>query len=134
MSEPTQKSILLSTQDHLALQCRINQVVALQPRMRLQWQPLIDELQRAELLPAELLPAEVIRIGSTFVVRDLDTGEDDTFTLVWPEQADASGGRLSVFAPLGVAVIGFSVGDEITWRMPGGLRRLSIRSVTPPAK
>ena len=129
-----QKSILLSTHDHLALQCRINQLLALQPRLRVQWQPLIDELQRAELLPAELVPADVVRLGSTFVVRDLDAGDDDTFTLVWPEQADASGGRLSVFAPLGVAVIGFAAGDEITWRMPGGLRRLSIRSVTPPAK
>lgn len=128
-----QKSITLSTQDHLGLQRRIDQLLAAQPSLRTRWQPAIDELQRAELLPAELIPADVVRIGSTFTVRDLDTGEDDTFTLAWPEQADIARGRLSVLAPLGVALIGFAAGDEVTWRMPGGLRRLSVRAVSPPA-
>lgn len=127
-----QKNILLSAEDHLGLQCRIDQMIAVQPRCRAQWRPLIDELQRAELLPGPLIPADVVRIGADFTVRDLDSGEDDRFTLVWPEHADVARGRLSVFAPLGVALIGFAAGDEVAWQMPGGVRRLSILTVTPP--
>ncbi|HEY9250467.1 MAG TPA: GreA/GreB family elongation factor, partial [Rariglobus sp.] len=41
-------------------------------------------------------------------------------------------GRLSVFAPLGTALIGFPAGHEFTWEMPGGPRRLRILGVTPP--
>lgn len=128
-----QKSITLSTFDHLGLQRRIDQILSVQPQHRARWQPVIDELQRADLLPAELVPADVVRVGSTFTVRDLDTGEDDTFTLAWPEHADIARGKLSVLAPLGVALIGFAAGDEVTWRMPGGLRRLSLLAVNAPA-
>lgn len=127
------KSITLSTADHLALRTRLSLIHAQSPGSRSRWQSLHDELERAQVLPVESLPPDIVRVGSTFTTHDLDSDERDTFTLVWPEKADVEQGRLSVLAPLGIAVIGFGEGDEISWTMPGGLRRLRLEAVRAPA-
>ncbi len=127
------KSITLSSNDHAILRARLSKLLAGNPKNKANWSQLNDELERASLLPSELVPGNIVRVGSTFTVRDLDSGEDDTFTLAWPENADVDLGRLSVLAPLGTAVIGYSDGDEIDWNMPGGRRRLLLKDVKPPA-
>jgi regulator of nucleoside diphosphate kinase len=53
--------------------------------------------------------------------------------LVYPGDADANVGRVSVLAPLGCALLGLRTGQEIDWRMPGGQRRLRVLDVTRPA-
>jgi regulator of nucleoside diphosphate kinase len=91
--------------------------------------PLRSELDRAVVLPE--LPSTVVGLHSTAEIVDLETGETDRFTLTLPEQADAAQGRLSVLAPLGTALLGYAEGDTLEWRMPGGLRRLRLQTVTP---
>ncbi|MFH1498762.1 MAG: GreA/GreB family elongation factor [Verrucomicrobiota bacterium] len=127
------KSITLSNSDHLALKAHVARALAAGPKDRDTWKRLDQELARASLVPDILVPADVVRVGSVFTVRHLDTDEHDTFTLVWPEQADLGRNRLSVLTPLGNAVIGFAAGDEITWQMPRGTRRLRLESVSLPA-
>jgi regulator of nucleoside diphosphate kinase len=91
--------------------------------------PLRSELDRAVVLHE--LPSTVVGLHSTAEIVDLETGETDRFTLTLPEQADAAQGRLSVLAPLGIALLGYAEGDTLEWRMPGGLRRLRLKSVCP---
>jgi hypothetical protein len=55
-------------------------------------------------------------------------------TVVLPRECGGSAGRISVLAPLGAALLGYRAGDEVEWLMPGGLRRLRIESVHPPAE
>ncbi|ATC65640.1 transcription elongation factor GreAB [Nibricoccus aquaticus] len=93
---------------------------------------LRGELERAVVLPE--LPPHIVGVGSTADVRDLESGDLDRFTLTLPEQADAARGKLSLLAPLGTAILGFSEGDEFAWEMPGGVRRLRIERVTQPAE
>ena len=93
---------------------------------------LREELERAVVLPE--LPPHIVGVGSTADVRDLESGDLDRFTLTLPEQADAARGKLSLLAPLGTAILGFSEGDEFAWEMPGGVRRLRIERVTQPAE
>ncbi len=126
------KSITLTTTDHSKLKAHLDRALSAHPKNRELWQRLKDELERALLLPAQVIPPDVVRVGSTFTVYDLENDEVDTFTLVWPEHADIEQGKISVLAPLGTAVIGFASGDEITWAMPGGLRRLRLEAVTSP--
>lgn len=90
------------------------------------------ELERAVVLPER--PSHCVGLGSTADVRDLESGELDRFTLTLPEQADPSRGKLSLLAPLGTAILGFSEGDDFAWEMPGGVRRLRIEHVTQPAE
>jgi regulator of nucleoside diphosphate kinase len=126
-------SITLTTHDHAALSARVAKLLVTTAKNRAPWLLLREELERAVILPPEVVPGPVARIGSLFTVRDLDTDERDTFTLVWPEQANVDEGRLSVLTPLGTAVIGYAQGDEILWNMPGGRRRLLLEAVDAPA-
>ncbi|HRE07635.1 MAG TPA: GreA/GreB family elongation factor [Opitutaceae bacterium] len=93
--------------------------------------PLRSELDRAVVLPE--LPPTVVGLHSTVEIVDLETGETDRYTLTLPEQADAAQGRLSILAPLGTALLGYAEGDTLEWRMPGGLRRLRLQTVSPAA-
>ena len=127
------KTITLATDEHASLNARLSELSRHNPRAAASWQELREELARANLVVPQLVPADVVRLGSTFAVRDLESGDLDTFTLVWPEQADIERARISVLAPLGTAVLGYAAGDEITWRMPGGPRRFRLESVTPPS-
>lgn len=95
---------------------------------------LAEELERARIVEPEDVPSDVITIHSHIRVLDLTSGERRELTLVLPRESDANAGRISVLAPLGTALLGYRVGDEIEWLMPGGLRHLRIESVHRPAE
>jgi regulator of nucleoside diphosphate kinase len=87
------------------------------------------ELERARIAALDEVPHSVIAIDSRVGVLDLVSGERRELTLVLPRESDAARGRISVLAPLGTALLGYRVGDEVEWQMPGGWRRMRIESV-----
>lgn len=125
--------ITISTRDRLALSLKLAQVLPLDHRKESNLQRLRNEVERATVLPPELIPSTTVQLGSKFTVKYLDNEDEDTYILAWPERGDISQGLLSIFTPLGTAVLGFSQGDEIAWEMPGGLRRLKLVGVQLPA-
>lgn len=126
----TPSTIMLCATDHQQLRLRLS--LALNGRAPRAGGVLADlrgELNRAIVVPDSELPAHVVRIGSEVQVQDLETRETETYTVVLPEQADPDRGRLSVLAPLGLAVLGYAVGDRFSWQMPRGPRQLQILAV-----
>lgn len=88
------------------------------------------ELSRAELLAPEQIPPNVVTMNSTVTFRMLESDRSFCLTLVYPRDADASGTRLSVLAPVGSALLGLALGDEIEWPKPGGgLLRVRIEEI-----
>lgn len=71
------------------------------------------ELDRACILPPEEIPPYVVTMNTRFRLVDLDSGLDQILTLVFPADADAKQGKLSVLSDIGVSVIGFSSGDTV---------------------
>ena len=90
---------------------------------------LEQHLGNAEVLPARRIGPDVVTMNSEVRVRDLDAKETITFSVVFPHAANAGAGRISVLAPLGMAVLGRNAGEDITWHTPGGLRRLRVDRV-----
>lgn len=90
---------------------------------------LAAELDRANVVPGDTIPADVVTMDSEVVLRNLDTGEEMVFTVVFPGKANVEQRRLSVLAPLGAAVLGYRAGDVIEWQVPGGVRRLKVEKV-----
>ncbi len=88
------------------------------------------ELQRARIVRPDKTPRNVVTMNSTVTLRDLDTGERETYTLVYPDQADIANNRLSILAPVGTAILGQRRGDELRWRVPSGVRRLRVQRIT----
>ena len=71
------------------------------------------ELDRGKLVSPRDVPPDVITMNSRVCFADLDTGEEMTCTLVFPEDADIDQNKISVLAPIGTAILGYRVGDTI---------------------
>ena len=87
------------------------------------------ELERAQVVRPEAVPENVITMNSTVVLLDVDTQQEETYTLVFPDRADATSGRISVLAPIGMAMMGYQVGDTFEWPVPDGRRRLQVKEI-----
>ena len=91
---------------------------------------LAREIERARLIEPEAAGGELVTMGSRVRYRDDVTGQERTVTLVYPDRADIEAGRLSVLTPIGVALIGLSIGQSIEWEAPsGGVRSLTVVGV-----
>jgi regulator of nucleoside diphosphate kinase len=87
------------------------------------------ELNRAEVVSLGSVADDVVTMDSIVMLRDLDSNETETYTLVYPDRADIANHQLSVLAPIGTAILGYRVGDELRWRVPEGWRRLRVEQI-----
>ena len=81
--------------------------------------------QVSELSTTET-PAGQVGLGSSVTVIDLVTNEQETFMVVLAEMMDIDAGHISLASPLGRALKGRKVGDEIELRLPRGQRQLRV--------
>ena len=82
---------------------------------------LQTELDRAETLVGhEDVPADVVTMNSRVHCREEGSGKDYRLTLVYPQDANADEGKVSILAPVGSALLGLKVGQHIDWPAPGG--------------
>lgn len=94
-----------------------------------QTEQLDAELARARVVEPTDVPEDVVTMNSDVIYQDVATGAQRSVRVVYPEEADVERGRISVLAPLGHALLGLRVGQEIEWRMPRGMRHLRIVAV-----
>ena len=87
------------------------------------------ELDRAEVVSPQDVPSDVITMNSRVCLEDLDTEEEEIYTLVFPADADLTQGRISILAPVGMAMLGYEVGDSFEWEVPAGKRRLRVKRI-----
>ncbi len=87
------------------------------------------ELDRARIVALDALDADVVTMNSTVRVRDCDGGRTTVFTLVFPERANPETSHVSVIAPLGAALLGYRVGDQVSFKVPTGTRKCEIVEV-----
>ncbi len=90
---------------------------------------LEQELDRANITKPEEIPTDVITMNSSFRLRDLDSGEEFVYTLVFPARADSARGKISILAPLGTALLGYRVGDTVEWEAPAGRKSLKVKKI-----
>ncbi|MBP7933419.1 MAG: nucleoside diphosphate kinase regulator [Phycisphaerae bacterium] len=87
---------------------------------------LREELDRADVVLPERMPADIVTMHSQVLLRDLASGEETQYVIVFPENADILEGRISVVSPIGAAMLGRKVGDTIRVHAPAGTRRMRI--------
>jgi regulator of nucleoside diphosphate kinase len=87
------------------------------------------ELARAQLMAQTEVPADVVTMNSDVVYEDATSGERRAIRLVYPHDAEATRGFVSVLAPIGSALLGLRQGQEIEWPTPSGKRRLRVLEV-----
>lgn len=90
---------------------------------------LDGEIRRGTIVkPGDVRP-DVVTMNSRVLVEDASNGETLDCTLVFPEEADAAAGRISVVAPMGAALLGYRAGDRIQFKAPGGTQTLVIKQI-----
>jgi regulator of nucleoside diphosphate kinase len=75
------------------------------------------------------IPGHVVTMNSTVRLKDLESGEEGSYTIAFPSDADVTKGTVSVLAPIGTAVLGSQVGDAVEWNVPGGRKRWRVQEV-----
>ncbi|WP_276503647.1 GreA/GreB family elongation factor [Terrimonas pollutisoli] len=91
---------------------------------------LYKELEDAKIHENEKdIPLDVIRSNSLVEVEEESTGRKLKFRLVQPGHTNLTNGELSLFAPLGIALIGYRKGSKINWEMPAGDKTFHIKDV-----
>lgn len=111
----TLPSIVISRADHALLQQLANAGTDIAD-------DLLAELERAQIVEDAALPSNVVRMGSV-VGYSVDGGTPVVVTLVYPEHADISSGKISVLTPIGAALIGLKPGQSFSWSARDGKRK-----------
>ncbi|GGA77094.1 prokaryotic transcription elongation factor, GreA/GreB domain protein [Flavobacterium palustre] len=90
---------------------------------------LTQELDRAIINNEPTLDETIIRINSHVIIEDMKTNKQMKIQIVMPSQSNLKEGKISILAPLCVAVIGFKENDEVEWQLPSGIKTLKVIAV-----
>ena len=90
---------------------------------------LTYELNGAKIIAPEDIDEKVITMNSTVLLRDRVNGSEVEVTVTYPGQIDARANRISIFSPVGLALIGRKAGTIIAWNTPAGLRQFEVVEV-----
>ena len=81
---------------------------------------LEQELNRAEIVEPTKMPQDIVTMNSIVRFFVESTKQEFELTLVYPKDMDSNGKNISILAPVGSAMLGLAIGDEIEWPKPGG--------------
>jgi regulator of nucleoside diphosphate kinase len=81
---------------------------------------LIELVDNADEVPSRQIPGDVVTMYSQVLLTGAGNKEDRKLTLCYPSDAEPMTGFVSVFSPVGVALLGRRVGEDVTWAGPDG--------------
>lgn len=87
---------------------------------------LKDKLSRARIIDTASLPRDQVVFGCTVIVKDLDFGDEEQFTLVGAGEEDYDSGKILITSPLAQGLVGCKVGDAVEIPVPKGQMRFEI--------
>jgi regulator of nucleoside diphosphate kinase len=128
------RTILITDSDMSRLRRLLEYALNFLRRDRPYLETLEQELHNARVLPSEQMPQDVVALNSRVRIRDLKTGKEMVYTLVFPRDSHVGEDRLSVLAPIGTAVLGQRLGDIVECSVPAGVRLLKIEQVGETSK
>lgn len=85
------------------------------------------EINRAEVTSVGNLPEDVITMNTKVIL--LIDDEEEELTLVYPSEADMLENKVSVLSPIGTAILGYSEGSIIEWKVPNGTSKIEVKKV-----
>lgn len=91
---------------------------------------LATELERAELVEPTQVPPNRVTMNSRVRFRLLDSHDEHVLILSYPRDCGSDSSRVSVLAPIGSALLGLAVGQQIDWPLANGRStRLEILAI-----
>lgn len=88
-----------------------------------------DWIARSEVIDPRKLAGEKVVFGATVDLLDAETDKEVTYTIVGEVEADIKRRLIAITSPVARALVGKSVGDEVTVQSPGGPRAYEILNI-----
>lgn len=129
MNKRNSKKIYITDNDMNRLEELLEVASAVNIRDNKHLEELAGELEKADVVESTAIPANVITMNSVVLLKDLETGEERRFTLVFPRQANIEQNKVSILAPVGTAMIGCRIGHVIVWSAPAGQRKMRVEKI-----
>jgi len=123
------RQIVISAVDYARLEPMIRDAVASRSTARELLCALKSKIDQARVLEPCDMPGDVVTMNSLVRVRDLETEEVESYTLVYPGFADITKGFLSILTPVGIALLGLCQGETTEWTSLLGPMRLQVEQV-----
>jgi transcription elongation factor GreA len=88
-----------------------------------------EMIRNSEVVDVRKTEFDSIEFACSVTLKNLDTDEEVVYKLVGPYESDIQKGKISISSPLGRALVGKSVGDEVSFSAPGGKRTYEVVSI-----
>jgi transcription elongation factor GreA len=93
----------------------------------------INELRsiigQSEIIEVDKKPSDTVVFGKTVRLYDITSDEETSYLLLGPYESAPEAGRISVTSPIGQALIGMKVGDEVRVKTPKGIQEFEILEI-----
>jgi len=89
-----------------------------------------QKLANSEIMDMINLPNDKVGFGSSVTLENLGKGDEVTYQIVGSDESDIASGKISIVSPLGKALIGKEVGEEVTVQTPGGTKKYTILKIS----
>ena len=122
-------NLVISDSDAMKLRQLLGRSAAFSETDRVNCLTLEEEIDKALVVPSDQIPPNVVTMHSRVRIVDMRTGEQLVYRIVYPHEANYAEMKISILAPIGTALLGYSAGTEIEWKVPSGSRRLRIEAV-----
>ena len=90
---------------------------------------LQDKLARAMIVDRSTLPTDRVVFGSRVKVLDLDMKDEEEFILVGPGEEDYDQNKILLTSPIGQALVGKQIGEEVSVPIPRGTLKLRVLEI-----
>jgi len=90
---------------------------------------LEDKLSRARIIDDEDIPKDRVLIGATVTLKDLDTQEVISYTLVSEIESDYAEGKISLISPIGAALLNHREKEIVEIKVPAGILKYEILKI-----
>lgn len=91
---------------------------------------LTNTIRTAVVVADSEISTEKVSVGTSVRVKDMDTGDEDTYAIVGAEESDPYENKISNESPVGAGLLGAKRGDVVTIEIPAGVLRYQIVDIT----
>jgi transcription elongation factor GreA len=91
---------------------------------------LSDKLLRSEIIDERKMPKDKAYLGATVTLKDLKSGQEIVYTLVSTDESDYEQNKISTQSPIGRALLGKGIGEQVEAKVPVGTLHYEILSIS----
>ena len=122
-------NIIVNRLDYVRIQKQIDEARENKTIDASEAERLLQELNSATVLDPHEIPGDVVTMNSVVKISFVDSGKQQEFKIVYPQESDFKQKKVSIFSPIATALIGFRVGDIIEWMVPAGMTKIRIDEI-----